>query len=290
MYKMNRLFLIFLTGILLLGMYSCEEKIEWQTHESGLRYHFITRSELGSKVKPKDILVLKMKYSTQDDSLLFDTREIKGPYRMQFTEPSHKGGSVEDAFSLLHVGDSMHFKVNAKNFFEKTRHMGLPKGIHPDSDIVFEVRLQGVQSLDQIQEERRAFRTRNATEEEKVLARYLNNANITQEPTMSGLYIIPLEEGTGKKAVAGKEVSVHYTGKLIDGMVFDSSRRRNQPLSFVLGAKEVIQGWEEGVATMREGDKVRLIIPSILAYGDQSHPKIPPFSTLIFDIELLEVK
>ncbi len=109
--------------------------------------------------------------------------------------------------------------------------------------------------------------------------------------TESGLQFILVDAGTGKKAAAGNTVRVHYSGYLKDGSMFDSSVKRNQPFEFVLGMGRVIPGWDEGVALMREGDKVRFIIPSELGYGAAgAGGVIPPNADLIFDVELLEVK
>jgi FKBP-type peptidyl-prolyl cis-trans isomerase FkpA len=96
--------------------------------------------------------------------------------------------------------------------------------------------------------------------------------------------------GTGTAAKAGNTVKVHYTGWLTDGTKFDSSVDRDEAFSFVLGAGQVIQGWDEGVATMCVGDKARLTIPPEKAYGRQGYPGvIPPNATLIFEVELLAV-
>ena len=97
--------------------------------------------------------------------------------------------------------------------------------------------------------------------------------------------------GTGDVAVAGKNVTVHYTGWLTDGTKFDSSVDRGQPFQFPLGAGRVIKGWDEGVAGMKVGEKRKLTIPPDLGYGPQGMPPaIPPNSTLIFDVELLGVQ
>ena len=113
----------------------------------------------------------------------------------------------------------------------------------------------------------------------------------TAVKTASGLYYVVEQVGTGAKAVNGKTVFVHYTGKLADGTKFDSSRDRNQPLDFVLGTGRVIAGWDEGVALMSVGSKFKLIIPASLGYGAQGAGcVIPPNATLIFDTELMDVK
>jgi FKBP-type peptidyl-prolyl cis-trans isomerase len=104
------------------------------------------------------------------------------------------------------------------------------------------------------------------------------------------LKIEDLKVGTGAEAVAGKQVTVHYVGTLTDGSKFDSSRDRGKGFSFSLGAGQVIQGWDQGVAGMKIGGVRRLTIPSDLGYGDRGFPPvIPPRATLVFEVELLAV-
>ena len=112
------------------------------------------------------------------------------------------------------------------------------------------------------------------------------NDSVTQ--TQSGLQYMVLKEGTGAKPGPTDEVTVHYTGRLLDGTVFDSSVERGEPATFPLD--KVIPGWTEGLQLMSEGSKYRLFIPSELAYGSKgSGDKILPNSTLIFDVELIKV-
>ena len=97
--------------------------------------------------------------------------------------------------------------------------------------------------------------------------------------------------GTGTEAVAGKKVSVHYVGTLTDGKKFDSSRDRNEAFSFELGIGRVIKGWDQGVAGMKVGGKRKLVIPPELGYGARGFPPlIPSNSTLVFEVELLDVR
>ncbi|NJL38001.1 MAG: FKBP-type peptidyl-prolyl cis-trans isomerase [Leptolyngbyaceae cyanobacterium RM2_2_4] len=115
-----------------------------------------------------------------------------------------------------------------------------------------------------------------------------NAENIVTTP--SGLQYIDIEEGTGATPQAGQTVVVHYTGTLQDGTKFDSSRDRNQPFSFPLGAGRVIRGWDEGISTMKVGGRRQLIIPPELGYGARgAGGVIPPNATLIFDVELLRI-
>ncbi len=107
--------------------------------------------------------------------------------------------------------------------------------------------------------------------------------------TPSGLKYVDLQFGEGRAARAGDSVVVHYVGNLTDGTKVDSSRDRNAPFEFKLGAGRVIKGWDEGVAGMKEGGKRKLTIPSELGYGKRGAGNdIPPDATLIFEIELLE--
>ncbi len=107
----------------------------------------------------------------------------------------------------------------------------------------------------------------------------------------SGLQIETLARGTGPQPKTGNTVKVHYTGWLLDGKKFDSSVDRGQPFEFVLGRGQVIRGWDEGVATMHVGDKVRLTIPPDLGYGARgAGGVIRPNATLVFEVELLDVR
>ena len=109
--------------------------------------------------------------------------------------------------------------------------------------------------------------------------------------TESGLRYQILQKGDGKQATKGAGVSVHYKGQLLDGTVFDSSYKRKQPIDFNVGVGQVIAGWDEGIQLLQVGDKARFVIPSDLAYGSAgAGGVIPPDATLIFDVELMNVK
>jgi len=115
-----------------------------------------------------------------------------------------------------------------------------------------------------------------------------NNKSVYTTP--SGLQYQRLKAGNGKKPKVGDHVVVHYTGTLIDGKKFDSSLDRNEPFNFEVGRGLVIAGWDEGLQLMEVGSKYRFVIPYNLAYGDRAVGSIPAGSTLIFEVELLEIK
>ena len=111
------------------------------------------------------------------------------------------------------------------------------------------------------------------------------------DKTESGLRYKIIQKGDGKKAEAGKTVSVHYTGQLENGKTFDSSYPRKKPIEFPLGRGNVIEGWDEGIALLQVGDKARFVIPAYLGYGERgAGGVIPPNATLVFDVELMDVK
>jgi len=114
-----------------------------------------------------------------------------------------------------------------------------------------------------------------------------NNDTLTTE---TGLKYVYIHHGAGEITKIHRLILVHYTGSFIDGKKFDSSRDRDTPFGFVLGEKQVIKGWDEGISLLRIGDRVTFIIPYQLAYGEKGRGLIPPKSTLIFDVEVLDMK
>ena len=142
-----------------------------------------------------------------------------------------------------------------------------------------------------------AFRTFEGARAKRIAtANEVNEAKMEQlaagfEKTESGLRYKMIQKGNGKKAEAGKTVAVHYEGSLENGKVFDSSYPRKKPIEFRLGQGQVIEGWDEGILLLQVGDKARFVIPSHLGYGERgAGGAIPPNATLIFDVELMEVK
>lgn len=265
-------------------LFSCS-KVGFKTHETGLKYRFIVTNPDNMQPKVGDVIAIKLRYTTSDGNVL-DEYPL---FRTQLKEPPHAGGSIEDGLAMMHEGDSAIFMVKAEDYYTFNLKQRVPQSIDPQSMLLFYVRLVDVTPYNDFARERQVAKISGEKEEEQLLTAFLQRSNITSEPTNSGLYYIETKTGNGPKAVAGKKVTVHYSGYFIDGQVFDSSYDRNEPFTFTLGRGEVIQGWDEGVAKMHVGGKAKLIIPSFLAYGDRQNGPIPPFATLVFDIELLEV-
>ena len=133
-------------------------------------------------------------------------------------------------------------------------------------------------------------RAKREAEAKKAAQEALDKLAAGFDQTDSGLRYKIIQKGSGAQAETGKSVSVHYEGSLDNGQVFDSSYRRKDPITFTLGIGQVIQGWDEGIALLKEGDKARFVIPSYLGYGERgAGGVIPPNATLVFDVELVKV-
>lgn len=278
-----------LLPLALLLMTGCQQE-GFKTHQSGLKYKFIEKHDDAPKPEKGDVLELTVIIENQKDSVIYDTREIPGAFRMKLGKPRHSGGSIQDAYSLMHQGDSLLCQINAGNFFRKTRKSTLPDNVSASEHLLFRIKLHKIYGPEQYSKLRKQRKERRRQEEQSYLQQYLLRNNIEQSPRPSGLYFISKRKGKGQRPEPGDSVKVHYKGLLLNGQKFDSSYDRDKPFTFKLGANKVIPGWEEGVALMKQSGKARLIIPSHLAYGEKGLGEtIPPYSTLIFDIELLKV-
>lgn len=279
--------------------------------ENGVYAKFYKQDEKGVKPQEGDIVKLALAYKNSKDSVLFDSK-VKNPNGTTFIEfPLGKStfkGSFEEALAMMSVGDSASFMISADSVYTKTfRAKELPPYIQKGSMLNFEVKLEKItlkadaeKERNQKMEEQRAMNELRKNEEPKAFANYLETNKITTKPTASGLYYIENTKGKGPKPTKGCKVKVNYTGRLLDGNVFDTSdeatakksglfdeRRTYSPIEFPLGQGQVIPGWDEGISLMSTGAKGQLIIPSSIAYGEQGAGPIPPFSPLVFDVELV---
>lgn len=290
-------------------MVSCGQKEvskfpDYTKIEDNLYIKYFNQNEEGREIQIGDVLTMSMKYTTEDDSVLFESQPGQPPIQLQADTGKYTGDFM-GAFLGMHEGDSASIIVNADSFFIKTAGMPeSPNFIDSGSVLIFTVDIQKVQSMEEMEAAKNQQNSAKEAEERAKLEQYLKENNITAEPTASGMYFISQKKGTGQQAEAGDMVKVNYQGKLIDGTYFDTSleevakaqglfdeRRTYQPFEFALGEGKVIKGWDEGIAMMKEGGKATLIIPSNLAYGANPRPGgvIKPFSTLIFEVELVKV-
>lgn len=251
----------------------------------GLVYKIHSDKE-GPAIKKGDIVTLHFIMKTDKDSIFQNSFKDGKPVVMKLSDGQYKG-SLEDGMVLLSKGDSATFLVSSDSLFGQQ----LPPFIKKGSNTGFIIKIISAVSEDEYKKEQDRIAKETIAKEDKTLQEYLTKNNLKATKTASGLYYVQTQAGTGAKAENGKTVSVHYTGKLLNGTKFDSSVDRGTPFEFTLGQGQVIRGWDEGIALMSIGEKGTLVIPSGLGYGERgAGASIPPNSILIFDVELLGVK
>jgi FKBP-type peptidyl-prolyl cis-trans isomerase len=261
--------------------------------ESGL---FFMETAKGNGKKPKDTDIVKVHFKVSDleGRVFFSSFDQGEPMRWEAGKVFDNPGATE-ALKMMSVGSKASIIVPSSIGFGE---QGRGQMVQPFTTLLYDLEMVGFQSKADYDKEKAAEQLKVEATKEKAktdemgnLSKYIKGNNISTKPTASGLYYIETLAGTGEKPVAGKKVTVHYTGTLLDGTKFDSSVDRGQPFEFVLGQGQVIQGWDEGIAMMKKGGKAKLIIPSAIAYGpDGRMPSIPPSATLIFEVELIDFK
>lgn len=274
-------------GITLLAA-ACN-KYRTQVTENGLKYQIFDHNDDARKAKLGDIVSFHLLLKNGADSTLRDTYKEGTPVKMVLQTPPYKG-SFEEGLTMLASGDSAKFMINADTLFAKIM-QPMPPMIKKGSELSFTVKVLSVLTSEEFQKEQAEAGTKQKAIDAKVIEDYLAKNNLTAkaQKTESGLYYIDDVPGTGASPKQGDNVKVHYTGKLMDGKVFDSSKNGGKPIDFQVGVGMVIPGWEEGIMMMKKGGKRTLIIPSGLAYGPDGSPgAIPANSVLLFDVELID--
>jgi FKBP-type peptidyl-prolyl cis-trans isomerase len=203
-------------------------------------------------------------------------------------------GSLEDAMMMMAKGDSASFIVSADSFYLKTqRAPQLPPFLKPGDMLKVEIKMVEIKTkkeLEENQKQQEAEMAKMAEQEKPQIAQYVADKKITTTPTASGLFYTETKKGKGVLVKAGNEVTVNYTGKLLNGQEFDSSVGKPEPFKFIVGQGMVIPGWDEALQLMAKGGKATLLIPSNLAYGARgAGGVIPPFAPLTFEIELVDI-
>ncbi len=293
MKKIQLLIIVLIT----ISIASCSRgDLQFQETESGMKYVF---HEHSGKEKPGmgKVLSMNMSYSV-NDSILFNSADMDMPIYIPLEQPGYPG-DIYEAMGMMAIGDSASFKLDARSFFIGTAGMMEPPPfVKAGDDMLFHIRLIAAFNEEEfaieeqrVMEEQMQKNLLRAEQEDDILLEYIADEGIDVSPTSSGLYYIEHEQGDGQKVESGDLVSVHYEGRLLDGTVFDTSYDRGEPLEFIVGQGWVIPGWDEGINMMYVGGKATLIIPSYLGYGDRSDiPVIPPFSTLVFDVDVIDVQ
>jgi FKBP-type peptidyl-prolyl cis-trans isomerase len=268
-------------------------KITVKPTESGL-YFIMEKKGYGPNPKNGEMVTVHLTVSLLDGQKIFSTRDRGEPMEYEFGRKFDTEG-LEEGISMMRKGEKAKLIVPSKLAYGAEQR---GRQVDSYSSFLYDIELVNIRSKVAYNKELEAKKQKQKAEEQKTkskemstLQAYLKDNNITSKPIKSGLYYIETEEGKGIQPVVGNTVQVHYTGKLLDGTKFDSSHDRGEPFSFVLGQGQVIKGWDEGIILMKEGGKATLIIPSALGYGGKgAGNSIPPYSTLVFDVELVNVE
>ena len=267
---------------------------------SGVQY-LVVKQNPGEKIKLSDVVTFNVEQRTDKDSLLFSSFKMGQPVKIQ-VQPSRNVGDLMDVMPLLAVGDSALIKVPVDSIF-KGHETERPAFLLAGGNVIYKVKIEKIQSITEAIAERNAGLAKIKAEESSQANAYIKAHKLLVKTTLSGLRYVITKQGTGIKPLAGDTVKVNYAGRTLDGKLFDTSiqsvaaaggienpGRPYEPIAFPVGKSKVIKGWDEGLLLLNEGTKATFIIPSDLGYGDQgSGPGIPPFSTLVFDVEMVKV-
>lgn len=280
--------MIALVAVAVLGI-SCSKYPGFKKDKDGLYYKFYVLNK--KEIQPQIGDIVEMTYSFRIiDSVLVDN----APLYDRVIEPIFTG-DVYSAIRKMHLGDSATFIMNGDTFFHYFYGQPFPferKELYCDLKLI---NITPNEEYEDMQAERarqyEAMIEEFRLSEDSLINDYIARNKITVKPTTNGLYLVKNVNGKGKAVKDGAQVTVHYTGKLLDGTVFDSSVERGEPIELMVGAGQVIPGWEEALLLMKGGDKATALIPSKLAYGNRGAGYvIPPYTPLIFEMEVISVE
>lgn len=289
---------ILLFAFILSTVLACSRKDERFTEDG---YKYIVHVDSGGR-KPQlgDYVTIELVYKTED-TVLLDTRK-EGPYRFKLDHIPFKG-SFESDLLLMGKGDSATFYVPAdslyKHLFVKNGVVSIPQSETPlkkGSFVMYDIKLVNVQDYVEAEQEMMLRESEMEKKEAEILSQFIVKNKIKETPDSRGIYKVQSLSGKGREADSLSTLSVFFRGRLMSGKIFNLTQK-DKPYSFILGKKDVIDGWEYSMLGAREGDRFTLIIPSKHGYGAEGMIDtktgeyiVPPYSTLVFDIIVLEIK
>jgi FKBP-type peptidyl-prolyl cis-trans isomerase FkpA len=288
MYKTTLLFMIF-TGVFAAGCGKFSKFPGYKRVKHGVYYQLHAVGEDTVKPHQGDYISVNLTYMTLDDSVFF-----QGARKFQVNRPAYDG-SIDECFQMLSAEESATFIISADQFFAYTLQTNLPKFITPGSKMKVKIDMIGIQSEENYNREKEAFLSwiDDFGEYEKViLQQFIREEKLDVSPLPSGIYYLNLRPGKGKKVELGDTITINYEGRFLNGKFFDSTVKRRQPFQFVYGTEwQVIKGLEEAIGIMCEGEKSLFILPSDMGFGNNgsSNNTIPPFTSLIYEVEILKV-
>ena len=283
--------------IALLIPLSLTGQVKFDTTASGLPYVIFTENNT-KKIHLRDVIIFNFKQVTESGELLYSTYQDSLALKIQITPPQHITDLMEFLL-LLHEKDSAMVKIPSDTIFEgyeEFRPPSIPKG----SPLLFFVKIEKVQTMDELLTETLERMERLRKEEIEKTARFLAKSDLKPIFTASGLGYVVVKRTERIKPAVGDTVLVNFMARTLDGRFIESNRpeemRPEVPgigggeLKFTAGKGEVIRGWDEGILLMTEGSIFKFIIPSKLAFGmEGSGEAIPPFTTILLEVELVKI-
>jgi FKBP-type peptidyl-prolyl cis-trans isomerase len=265
-----------------------QKKNDFLKTPSGLEYKIYKH---GGKVKPVagDLIKTILVYANQKDSVIFDSRVSRPENVFELLAPTFKG-SLEEGMLMMAIGDSAIFKVNADSVYLKTFKQPRPAYIKKGSKLIFKIKLLGIKTKESIDkrtpEEIEKDNEARRLAEPKLIQDFITLNNIENQPSESGLYFIERQIGSGPVITNTSKVKIVYNCTTLDGAVIDTQAK---PIEIDMAAGKITKGMEEGLLKMSMGSKATLIIPSYLAFGKRKISSVLPYTTLIYDLEVIEV-
>jgi FKBP-type peptidyl-prolyl cis-trans isomerase len=277
----NNFIIITLIGAALLG--ACGKKSK--TTANGIEYTIFTSITEGEPASEEDILVSNLSISVNsNDSLLFETFTQNGLQYLPANEPVFK-----EVFTLLRKGDSVLFVIPADTFFQNIYGVPTPNWLTAGEKIKLIIKVEDVLTQEQLESKNKEEMELMKQEDQAELDTFVSTLQNVQKTASGLMYVVVKDGNKTKKPKKGDTVSMLYTGYFTSGELFDENQNAEEPFNFSVGLGQVIQGWDEGVLLMNEGAKYKFIIPWNLAYGERGSGPIKPYSSLVFDVELLKI-
>ncbi|MBI4931528.1 MAG: FKBP-type peptidyl-prolyl cis-trans isomerase [Bacteroidetes bacterium] len=285
-------------GLLFFLFFSCSDSPfpDFTKTKNGLYYKLIDIGESDKRAKPGDYVTVQMIIKSEKDSILYDTRRIglDGSVTFLLTTPQQEK-DYREGFQYLSEGDSAAFITDAYAFYMKKNNKPVPMGMKMESIIKVQARVLKIRTPEEHAKDmliEKGKLEQAEFEEKKILDKYMADSSIPAQLIGNGMYYIKLQEGKGLTPDSGSVALLNYRGSFLNGRCFDFFFE-SQPFEYMVGQEDqLIKGLEIGVRRMHEGEKAKFIIPSHLAFGSSgsSTEIVPPFTTVIYEVELLKVQ
>ena len=295
-FRFNIFFFVFC--LLCVCFFSCSNSPfpDFSKTKNGLYYKIIDIGDSDKRPKPGDYVTAQIIIKSEKDSILYDTRTIglEGAVTFILDAPQYEK-DYREGFQYLSEGDSAVFITDAYSLFLKKNHTVIPKGMTMDSPVKTAVRVLKIRTPEEHakdMEKEKSKQEQAEFEEKKILEKYMADSSISARLIGNGMYYIKIREGNGLTPDSARVALLNYRGSFLNGRCFDFFSE-SQPFEWMVGQEDqLIKGLDIGVRRMHEGEKAEFIIPSHLAYGSSgsAYGIVPPFTTVIYEVELLKVQ